>query len=107
MPASVILAQVLPQLPVLLVCAAGLVFALSAWSRWPRPALLAALGFGLMLVAILVPLGLQALVLRSANHGGMAAFRSVWMAVGFGGGILKALALALLAGAVFSGRSAS
>ena len=45
MSASLLFAQVLPQLPVLLVCLGGLALAFATWSRWPRPALLAVLGF--------------------------------------------------------------
>jgi len=100
------LANLLTQLPMLIVCAVGIAFTLVWWNRAPRASLLALLGFILgLVISLLLPLVQQ--VIWSGLAEVEADTRARWStALAFVWAVLRAGTYLLLLMAVYAERSA-
>jgi len=93
------------QLPVLLVCAIGVVLALLFWRRCPAAAALALIGVGLLLLAAFGQAAAAALIAslaRSSMSGG--GYRWVMYGSAMAGSVLRAAAVGCLLAAALIGR---
>lgn len=101
-----LLASIIPQLPTLLVCAAGIAFALVNQSRYPRPSLFVLLAAGLYIATGVAQPVITQLLGQSYASGTGARPNYMWFSViGVVFSCLRAGALALLFAAAFTGRS--
>ncbi len=89
------------QIPELTALFAGILICVAQWRKQPRRALLAFLGFGLLLLASVVPISILIVVPRLFGDFARAEFSViVWGCRA----LLCAIAYALLIAALFSGR---
>jgi hypothetical protein len=95
--------------PLLLVYLAGMVLALVLWRRSPTASLLCLIGMGLLLVAAVAQPLANLFVIRSMSSQGWGGDRvSMLLSVSAViGSLVRAVAMGLLVGAVFSGRGKS
>ena len=102
--------QVLTQGPVMLTCCAGAIVSLMFWRRFPRPCLLTFIAMILQLMTRIVGLNFQAVFWQQVqNHSTLEQLKwysQVNTLIGLLGGLVSAVGLGLLLGAVFAGRSA-
>jgi hypothetical protein len=99
-------AQLVWQLPPLLVYVIGITLAVSYWRWQPTVCLLTLLANGLMLGAALVQtVGIQYLVhIQNENGGGFGSIGMILSAIGLVCNLVRAVGLGLLLAAVFHGR---
>jgi hypothetical protein len=102
------LSQLWPQVPVLVVYAIGLILALMYWKRYPLASLLTFLAAGILLsLAVALPFVQNYFFLKHEPGWPMARIGFVTSCIAFAGGFVRALAFALLLGAVFVERNPS
>lgn len=106
--ASVLLLQLLPHTPLLLVYLVGMVLAVAYWQRFPAAALLVLIGTGLLFATgVLGTIGFH-YILRSRNElqSDGLNYQAVTAAFTLFNVLLRAVATALLIAAAFVGRRA-
>ena len=102
----VLLPTILPRIPFLLVCIAGIVIGLMQLSSHRKPAILVLVASGLLGLNFAISLCLNLLSLQRAQNGGGHAELAVLFGVfGFVQAILSAAGYATLIGAAFVGRN--
>ena len=106
---SYLLQQLLYQAPMFLVYLAGLILALVYLGRHPAAAGLTLAACGLLLVTALgVSIAQASLIeMRESQGWDLQKYGMVMSGIGFGGSLVRALALAMLLVAVFVGRKTS
>jgi drug/metabolite transporter (DMT)-like permease len=101
------LAQLASQLPVMLVCLAGLALALIFFKRLRRPSIFTLIGAALLLLTTIIMTLIQNYLIfffRDEMSVSSAYLSTTLMVLGILGNILRAAALALILTAVFTGR---
>ena len=88
------------QIPEMAVSFLGMLIAVAKWRQYPRPALLAFLGFGLLLVGSIGSVVVEIWVLRYFNFNEEIFFLIAWT----GRSVLFAVAYVLLICAIFAAR---
>ena len=103
---TAMLMQIAMQIPVILVCVAGIVIALLNLDRIPRPAAFALAALMVYLILIVVFSVLPMAIMQKTHTDGWTQQRvaSAMSTISFVGSFLRAGALGLLVAAVFSGR---
>ena len=99
-------ALILPRIPFLLVCLAGIVIGLMQLSSNRKPALLVLAASGLLGLSFVTSLGMSLLSLRNAQSGGNHAELAATLALlGIVQGLFSAAGYGTLIGAAFVGRT--
>jgi hypothetical protein len=105
---AVSLSQLLIQAPVLVAYVIGLFLALKFWSRYPLASRLAFFATGILLLVTVALTLVPSYVMYTPDLGWSMAQRSLVMAaIAIVGSVIRALAFALLLGAVFVDRNRS
>ena len=106
---DVLLAQILIQVPILFVSSVGVILAVVFWSRAPRPCLLTLIAMALLLIATVSILCIQGYAnhAQSEHYWDIAQYSQIMSATAILGSVVRAVAVALLLGAVVSGRPAA
>lgn len=100
------LAQLAGQLPLMLVCLVGLVMSLIFFKRLRRPSVCTFIGFGLLLLTTIITTLVQNYLIFSRDEMGLGGgeLNQILMVLAILSNILRAVALALILIAVFTGR---
>jgi hypothetical protein len=99
------ISMILSQLAMLIVYVVAAIFAIKWWRRFPRPAMLLLLGVSIHLVTTVSWAALQTyLVTTYLPARGAQSVSYVFHILALVGGVLHAVATALMVGAVFAGR---
>jgi hypothetical protein len=103
---TVLVAQLLPQAPLLLAYLTAVLLAVTFWQRCPTPALLTLIAAGLLLVVAVGQTFFNFYIIEARDNLGGGQTRIGWLfaAVGIISSLLWTLAFGLLLGAVFHGR---
>lgn len=104
---SMLISQLVAMTPTVIVLIVGLILSLAFWGRWPRPAMLTFIAILLYLIATVAYPFLQNHLFASRTRNGwsMRQYTQTVTLVTSLFGLLRAVALALLVSAVFTGRS--
>ena len=103
------LAQLAGQLPLMLVCLVGLVMSLIFFKRLRGPSVFTFIGFGLLLLTTIITTLVQSYLIISREEMGLGGgeLNQILMVLAIVGNIFRAIALALILIAVFTGRPKS
>ena len=103
------LAQLAGQLPLMLVCLAGLVMSLIFFKRLRRPSVFTFSGFALLLLTTIITTLVQNYLIFSRDEMGLGVgeLNQILLVLAIVGNIFRAVALALILIAVFTGRPKS
>jgi hypothetical protein len=105
---SNVLAQLVGQVPLLLVYVVGMVVALTYWQRYSRPAMMTFIATGALLAVSIGQAFLVQYVIQSNTGSGMgsAGLGGLLSVIAIISSLVRAAATGLILAAVFTGRSA-
>jgi hypothetical protein len=104
---SILLQQLIPQIPLLMVYLAGMVLAVVFWGRASGPAIMTVLGCGVLITTTLVMAFVYSSMFERLREGNMTneQFAQTMRAIGMVGSAGRAGGLLLIIIAVFTGRT--
>ena len=101
---GVILGQLIPLLPHLLVCIGGIILAAMWWRRAPRAATLMIFGLAILLLCSLASAGMTIYMINNRNNPTLGSIAQTHAFIHIALHLLRAFGLGLLVAAAFAGR---